>query len=199
MWSPVQMGAAWAGGTGQARPIRSFIPCTSATRPSGGARSDDWMPSRLDQHPLSANKSGMTEPVPADVVTRIWSRPFERPDSIPESAEVVIIRGGIIGVSTAGSWLGRACASPCAREATSRENNRTATGVGCGSRGGTRASDRARARQPCSATRSSLDPQTTPWALRMIMSPTRGASLQPCRNLGPHWTVWDADCFSSSA
>ena len=43
----------------------------------------------------------MTEPVPADLVTRTWSRPFERPDSIPESAEVVIIGGGIIGVSTA--------------------------------------------------------------------------------------------------
>ena len=43
----------------------------------------------------------MTKPVPADLVTRTWSRPFERPDSIPESAEVVIIGGGIIGVSTA--------------------------------------------------------------------------------------------------
>ena len=42
-----------------------------------------------------------TQPVPADLVTRTWSRPFERPGSIPESADVVIIGGGIIGVSTA--------------------------------------------------------------------------------------------------
>ena len=43
----------------------------------------------------------MSEPVPADLVTRTWSRPFERPDSIPGSADVVIIGGGIVGVSTA--------------------------------------------------------------------------------------------------
>ena len=43
----------------------------------------------------------MTEPIPADLVTRTWSRPFERSGSIPESADVVIIGGGIIGVSTA--------------------------------------------------------------------------------------------------
>ncbi|MCY3819825.1 MAG: FAD-binding oxidoreductase [Gammaproteobacteria bacterium] len=45
----------------------------------------------------------MTEPVPADLVARTWSRPLELepPGSIPESAEVVILGGGIIGVSTA--------------------------------------------------------------------------------------------------
>ena len=43
----------------------------------------------------------MTEPVAADLVTRTWSRRFEPPGSIPGSAEVVIIGGGIIGVSTA--------------------------------------------------------------------------------------------------
>ena len=43
----------------------------------------------------------MTEPLPADLVTQTWSRPLERPDAIPKSAEVVIIGGGIVGVSTA--------------------------------------------------------------------------------------------------
>ena len=43
----------------------------------------------------------MTEPLPADLVTQTWSRPLERPDAIPQSAEVVIIGGGIVGVSTA--------------------------------------------------------------------------------------------------
>ena len=43
----------------------------------------------------------MTEPIPADLVTRTWSRPIERPDAIPDSADVVIIGGGIVGVSTA--------------------------------------------------------------------------------------------------
>ena len=43
----------------------------------------------------------MTNPLPADLVARTWSRPFGRPHAIPESAEVVIIGGGIIGVSAA--------------------------------------------------------------------------------------------------
>jgi glycine/D-amino acid oxidase-like deaminating enzyme len=43
----------------------------------------------------------MPERVPADVVASTWSRPFDKPPSIPESADVVIIGGGIIGVSTA--------------------------------------------------------------------------------------------------
>ncbi|MCH8117748.1 MAG: FAD-binding oxidoreductase [Proteobacteria bacterium] len=34
-------------------------------------------------------------------VARIWERPFEPPEDIPESADIVIIGGGIIGVSTA--------------------------------------------------------------------------------------------------
>ncbi len=43
----------------------------------------------------------MSDPVTADLVTRTWSRPFEPPDSIPGSADIVIIGGGIVGVSTA--------------------------------------------------------------------------------------------------
>ncbi len=34
-------------------------------------------------------------------VAEIWERPFEPPEGIPESADIVIIGGGIIGVSTA--------------------------------------------------------------------------------------------------
>ncbi len=34
-------------------------------------------------------------------VAQIWERPFEPPEDIPESADIVIIGGGIIGVSTA--------------------------------------------------------------------------------------------------
>jgi glycine/D-amino acid oxidase-like deaminating enzyme len=43
----------------------------------------------------------MSEKITADLVTRTWSRPFERPESIPGSADIVIIGGGIVGVSTA--------------------------------------------------------------------------------------------------
>jgi len=43
----------------------------------------------------------MSESVPADLVAKTWSRPFKRPESIPASADVVIIGGGIVGVSTA--------------------------------------------------------------------------------------------------
>ena len=43
----------------------------------------------------------MPEFVPADLVSQTWSRPFEQTESIPASADVVIIGGGIVGVSTA--------------------------------------------------------------------------------------------------
>jgi glycine/D-amino acid oxidase-like deaminating enzyme len=43
----------------------------------------------------------MSERVPADIVASTWSRPFDKPLRIPESADVVIIGAGIIGVSTA--------------------------------------------------------------------------------------------------
>jgi len=42
-----------------------------------------------------------TESVPANLVAQTWSRPFAPPESIPASADVVIIGGGIVGVSTA--------------------------------------------------------------------------------------------------
>ena len=43
----------------------------------------------------------MTDFVPADLVSRTWSGPFEPPAKMPAAAEVVIIGGGIIGVSAA--------------------------------------------------------------------------------------------------
>lgn len=43
----------------------------------------------------------MSESVPAKLVAQTWSRPFEPPESIPAAADVVIIGGGIVGVSTA--------------------------------------------------------------------------------------------------
>ena len=43
----------------------------------------------------------MSDPVTADLVTRTWTRPFEPPESIPDFADIVIIGGGIVGVSTA--------------------------------------------------------------------------------------------------
>ncbi len=43
----------------------------------------------------------MSESVPANLVTQTWSKPLEPPESIPASADVVIIGGGIVGVSTA--------------------------------------------------------------------------------------------------
>jgi len=43
----------------------------------------------------------LTEAVPHNVVSATWIRPLEKPESIPASAEVVIIGGGIVGVSTA--------------------------------------------------------------------------------------------------
>ena len=38
---------------------------------------------------------------PANTVSATWARPFEKPESIPSSADVVVIGGGIVGVSTA--------------------------------------------------------------------------------------------------
>jgi len=43
----------------------------------------------------------MSESVPVDLVARTWSGPFNKPQSVPGSADVVIIGGGIVGVSTA--------------------------------------------------------------------------------------------------
>ena len=43
----------------------------------------------------------MSESVPADLVARTWSGPFDNPRSIPDSADIVIIGGGIVGISTA--------------------------------------------------------------------------------------------------
>ncbi|MDE0193021.1 MAG: FAD-binding oxidoreductase [Gammaproteobacteria bacterium] len=43
----------------------------------------------------------MSDAVPADLVSKTWTRVPEPPTAIPSSADVVIIGGGIIGVSTA--------------------------------------------------------------------------------------------------
>ena len=43
----------------------------------------------------------MPETIPADLVARTWSRSFASPVSMPAAADVVIIGGGIIGISTA--------------------------------------------------------------------------------------------------
>ncbi len=43
----------------------------------------------------------MSDSVPVNLVAQTWSRPFEPAEPIPVSAEVVIIGGGIVGVSTA--------------------------------------------------------------------------------------------------
>jgi glycine/D-amino acid oxidase-like deaminating enzyme len=43
----------------------------------------------------------MSESVPANVVSRTWERPLAAPESIPGQADIVIIGGGIVGVSTA--------------------------------------------------------------------------------------------------
>ena len=46
-------------------------------------------------------RDAMNESVPADLVSRTWSRRFAPPASVPSTADVVVIGGGIIGVSTA--------------------------------------------------------------------------------------------------
>jgi len=43
----------------------------------------------------------MSDSVPLDLVSRIWAAPFDAPASIPASADIVVIGGGIVGVSTA--------------------------------------------------------------------------------------------------
>jgi len=43
----------------------------------------------------------MSERVPADLVASTWSGPFNTTQSVPDAADVVIIGGGIVGVSTA--------------------------------------------------------------------------------------------------
>jgi len=43
----------------------------------------------------------VSERVPVDLVASTWSRPFDATQTVPESADVVIIGGGIVGVSTA--------------------------------------------------------------------------------------------------
>jgi glycine/D-amino acid oxidase-like deaminating enzyme len=37
----------------------------------------------------------------ANTVSSTWDRPFKPPESIPDAADVVVIGGGIVGVSTA--------------------------------------------------------------------------------------------------
>ena len=43
----------------------------------------------------------MTEAFPDNLVAQTWTRPLQPPDAVPSSAEIVIIGGGIIGISTA--------------------------------------------------------------------------------------------------
>ena len=43
----------------------------------------------------------MSDSVPADLVSQTWLHPFQAPASVPPSADIVIIGGGIVGVSTA--------------------------------------------------------------------------------------------------
>jgi glycine/D-amino acid oxidase-like deaminating enzyme len=43
----------------------------------------------------------MSETAPADLVSRTWAQPLAAPESVPGQADVVIIGGGIVGVSTA--------------------------------------------------------------------------------------------------
>jgi glycine/D-amino acid oxidase-like deaminating enzyme len=43
----------------------------------------------------------MTESLPANLVARTWDQPAAAPESVPESADIVIIGGGIVGVCTA--------------------------------------------------------------------------------------------------
>lgn len=43
----------------------------------------------------------MTESIPADLVSRTWRRSLSSPAAVPPAADVVVIGGGIIGISTA--------------------------------------------------------------------------------------------------
>ena len=56
-----------------------------------------------------------------------------------------------------------------------------------------------RAQRRCFATNFWIDPLTTPWMLRLIVSPFGRALLHACRNPGSRWTVPDAGCISSPA
>ena len=43
----------------------------------------------------------MSDSLPANLVAQIWDRPIQRPGAVPGSADIVIIGGGIVGVSAA--------------------------------------------------------------------------------------------------
>jgi glycine/D-amino acid oxidase-like deaminating enzyme len=43
----------------------------------------------------------MHEALPDNLVSQLWNRPLAPPEAIPEAADVVIIGGGIVGISTA--------------------------------------------------------------------------------------------------
>ena len=43
----------------------------------------------------------MTDTLPAKLVAQTWTGPFDRPTTFPASADVVVIGGGIVGISTA--------------------------------------------------------------------------------------------------
>jgi glycine/D-amino acid oxidase-like deaminating enzyme len=43
----------------------------------------------------------MSDTLPADLVSRTWDQAIPRPESVPASADIVIIGGGIVGVTTA--------------------------------------------------------------------------------------------------
>jgi glycine/D-amino acid oxidase-like deaminating enzyme len=50
---------------------------------------------------MTSGMFDMNEFTPSNLVAQTWSGAFEPPDCIPDSADIVIIGGGIIGVSTA--------------------------------------------------------------------------------------------------
>ncbi len=46
-------------------------------------------------------RNQMPQSVPPNLVSQTWSRPLEPPATLPEAADVVVIGGGIVGISTA--------------------------------------------------------------------------------------------------
>ena len=52
-------------------------------------------------HRIPRVDAATPQSVPDDLVSRTWRRTFEPPAALPEAADVVIIGGGIVGVSTA--------------------------------------------------------------------------------------------------
>lgn len=52
-------------------------------------------------HRIPRVDAAMPRSVPDDLVARTWRRTFDPPAALPETADVVIIGGGIVGVSTA--------------------------------------------------------------------------------------------------